>query len=279
MGDDDDGLGFKPDEIGRWSERKIDIVTKYAKAYANALKNQPFKRFYIDGFTGGGVALRKGSKDQVVTTARRILEIEPAFDGYHLVDFDVGKAAAMRLACADRAQAVAYCGDANEILPPILETIRRSDLKRALCFLDPYKILLSWQVLELAGQMGTIEGFINFPTHDIQRNVLRNDPDKIPPTGATRLTDMWGNDSWRTVAYAPQATLFGDVQAKQSIDGLLAAFADRLKKVAGFRHVSAPLAMRNNEGAIVYHLLFVTQYDLALRIANDVLKPYRLGRA
>ncbi|MCC8432877.1 three-Cys-motif partner protein TcmP [Reyranella aquatilis] len=265
--------------MGRWSERKIEIVTKYARAYALALKNQPFKRFYIDGFTGGGVALRKGSQDQVVTTARRILEIEPAFDGYHLVDFDVDKAAAMRLACVDRVQAVAYCGDANEILPPILESIRRSESKRALCFLDPYKILLSWKVLELAGRMGTIEGFINFPTLDIQRNVLRKDPSKIPPPGAARLTDMWGDDSWRQVAYAPQATLFGDVEEKQSIDALLAAFATRLKNVARFQHVSSPLVMRNNEGAIVYHLLFVTQQPLALKIANGVLKPYHQGKA
>lgn len=279
MGDGDDDLGFKPDEIGRWSERKIEIVTKYAAAYATALKNQPFRRFYIDGFTGGGVAVRKDTKDQVVTTARRILAIEPAFDGYHLVDFDVGKSAAMRLACAGREQAVAYCGDANEILPPIFESMRRSESKRALCFLDPYKILLSWRVLESAGRMGTIEGFINFPTHDVQRNVLTKDPSKIPPTGAARMTAMWGDDSWRQVAYAPQATLFGDVEEKQSIDALLVAFAARLKTVASFGHVSKPLAMRNNEGAIVYHLLFVTQHPLALKIANGVLKPYHQGRA
>lgn len=37
--------------------------------------------------------------------------------------------------------------------------------------------------------------------------------------------------------------------------------------------------MRNNEGAIVYHLLFVTQQPLALKIANGVLKPYHQGKA
>lgn len=176
------------------------------------------------------------------------------------------------MACRRRPQAVAYCGDANTLLPSILKKIKHSEKKRALCFLDPYKILLSWKVLEIAGAMRTIEGFINFPTHDIQRNVLRKDPAKIPASGAARMSAMWGDEFWRQAAYAPQPTLFGLVDEKQSIDQLLAAFAARLKKVAGFKHVSRPLPMRNSTGVIVYHLLFVAQEQLALKIANDVIK-------
>jgi three-Cys-motif partner protein len=267
---DDELSSYQPDEIGEWSERKIAIVAKYAKAYASVLSGR-FKYFYIDGFTGGPIALRKGTTERVETTARRILQIEPAFSGYYLVDADPAKAAAMREACKMRPQAEAICGDANKLLPGIFERIRYKEFKRALCFLDPYKILLSWDVLMAAGRMDTIEAFIHFPTGDIQRNVLRNEHVKLVPAEVERMTAMWGDDSWKKIAYAEQPTLFGPVMEKQPIDNLLKAFADRLKNVAGFKHVSRPLPMRYRDGVIIYHLLFATHQPLALKIANSVL--------
>jgi three-Cys-motif partner protein len=120
------------------------------------LVGQRLKHLY-SGFAGGPIALRKETGKQIATTARRILEIEPAFAGYHLVDADAGKVAAMASACAGRPQALVVHGDANKVLPVIFETIRYSDFKRALCFLDPYKILLDWQVICAAGRMKTIE--------------------------------------------------------------------------------------------------------------------------
>jgi three-Cys-motif partner protein len=268
----DEEHGYVLDRLGAWSERKISIVEKYAKAYIQVLRSRGFKPFYIDGFTGGPLALRKDTADLVVTTAKRILEIDPPFDGYYLVDADPAKSAAMRAACQARLQAIAICGDANEELPPLFAKIRYSDFKRALCFLDPYKILLSWDVLKSAGAAKTIEAFIHFPTQDIQRNVLRNDHSKMVPAEVERMNQMWGDDSWKEVAYVEQKGLFWSEQEKQPIDTLLDAFAQRLKKVAGFKHVSQALPMRNSTGAILYHLMFATQQPIALRIASDILK-------
>jgi three-Cys-motif partner protein len=271
MGDVDEIEGYEPDEIGEWSERKIAIVSKYATAYASILAGQRLKHYYIDGFTGGPIALRKDTKDRVVTTARRILEIEPAFYGYYLVDADPAKAAAMRDACRQRPQAEALCGDANKLLPGLFEKIKYKEFKRALCFLDPYKIMLAWHVLVAAGKLGTIEAFIHFPTGDIQRNVLRNNHTRLAPAEVERMSAMWGDDSWQKAAYVEQPTLFGPETAKQPIQMLLDAFSARLKNIAGFKYVSKALPMRNSTGVIIYHLLFATHQPLALRIATDVL--------
>jgi three-Cys-motif partner protein len=272
MGDIEELHGYVPDEIGEWSERKIAIVAKYAAAYSGILAKQKLlKHYYIDGFTGGPIALRKDTQDRVITTARRILEIEPAFHGYYLVDADPAKAAAMRDACRLRPQAEALCGNANELLPGIFEQIQYSQYKRALCFLDPYKILLAWEVLRAAGKLGTIEAFIHFPTGDIQRNVLRNDHSRLVPAEVERMSAMWGDDSWQKAAYAEQATLFGPETAKQPIQSLLDAFTARLKNVVGFKHVSKALPMRNSTGVVIYHLLFAAQQPLAIKIATDVL--------
>lgn len=44
------------DEIGYWSEVKLEIVRKYAAAYTRILATQPSIRghLYIDGFAGAG---------------------------------------------------------------------------------------------------------------------------------------------------------------------------------------------------------------------------------
>jgi hypothetical protein len=43
------------DEIGRWSELKLEIVEKYGAAYTTAFGQSPrLKKFYIDGYSGPG---------------------------------------------------------------------------------------------------------------------------------------------------------------------------------------------------------------------------------
>ena len=69
---------------------------------------------------------------EVLRQARRILAIEPPFVGYHLIDFDPSKAAAMKKACELRPQAISYCEDANLLLPSIFSTIRYKEFKRDL---------------------------------------------------------------------------------------------------------------------------------------------------
>ena len=47
--------GFKFDEIGQWSEIKLEIVEKYGTAYVKAFANaKGLRKFYIDAFSGAG---------------------------------------------------------------------------------------------------------------------------------------------------------------------------------------------------------------------------------
>src|SRR5215831_16586388 len=39
---------------GPWTVEKLDALRAYLNAYAQALKNQPFRRYYIDAFAGTG---------------------------------------------------------------------------------------------------------------------------------------------------------------------------------------------------------------------------------
>ena len=54
--------------------------------------------------------------------------------------------------------------------------------------------------------MKTIEAFIHFPTGDIQRNVLRNNPNELVPAEVVRMNALWGDELWREAAYANHPT-------------------------------------------------------------------------
>jgi len=50
------------DQIGYWSEIKLDIVREYAVAYSNILAAQKgLSHAYIDGFSGRGVHVSKST--------------------------------------------------------------------------------------------------------------------------------------------------------------------------------------------------------------------------
>ena len=48
---------MKLDEIGEWSEIKLEIIKKYASAFTTIMKNQAWCQgyAYIDAFAGAGI--------------------------------------------------------------------------------------------------------------------------------------------------------------------------------------------------------------------------------
>jgi three-Cys-motif partner protein len=79
------GLPFKFDEIGAWSELKLEIVEQYGAACTKAFARTPrLKKFYLDGFSGAGVHVAKKTKAQIEGSPGRTLKVQPPFDGFIL---------------------------------------------------------------------------------------------------------------------------------------------------------------------------------------------------
>lgn len=81
--------GFRFDEIGYWSEVKLEIQKEYAKAYSTILsaqKNPKLTHVYVDAFAGAGVHLTKQTREFVPGSPLNALSVEPAFHEYHLID-------------------------------------------------------------------------------------------------------------------------------------------------------------------------------------------------
>jgi three-Cys-motif partner protein len=270
---------FKFDEIGYWSELKLEIIEKYGSAYTKAFNNTRLKKYYIDSFSGAGVHLSKQTGTQIEGSPARALKVFPPFDGFHFIDVDAEKTAFLRANWGNRSDVHIYTGDCNDILTKeLLPTIQWEQYNRALCLLDPYGLQLDWEVMRQAGQSRAVDMVLNFPVMDMNRNAIWRNRDRVPHGGVERMTKFWGDESWKGAAYAesPQSGLFGVPEiVKQANEEIVGAFKKRLKKVAGFAHVAEPLPMGNSSNAVVYYLFLASQKSVAEKIIDDIFSNYR----
>lgn len=271
------GTDLQFDRIGYWSEIKLEILKEYASAYSKILAAQhspSLYHVYIEGFAGAGVHIARATNEFVLGSPLNALNVKPPFREYYLIDIQPERVESLKNLTGPRSDVHIYPGNCNEILlDRVFPRVRYEDYRRGLCILDPYGLDLTWSVISQAGQMKTMDLFLNFPVEGINRNVLRRNPDKVSPSQVKRMTALWGDSNWPDVLYR-HGGLFKWPE-KESNEAVAQAFRERLQKVAGFQRVPEPLPMRNSTGAIVYYLFFASQKDTAERIVLDIFNKYR----
>ena len=271
---------LKFDEIGYWSEVKLDIIRSYAAEYSKILAAQDRPRLqhiYIDAFAGAGMHLSVRTGEMVPGSPLNVLQVEPPFQEYHLIDLDQARVDNLRELTKGRTGVSVHAGDCNDVLlKEVFPRARFDQYRRALCLLDPYGLTLRWEVIAAAGKMKSIDLFLNFPVMDMNRNVLWRKPEGVDPADVERMNAYWGDDSWRATAYAGQGNLFGedDLLKHHGNTAIVAAFRERLRHVAGFKNVVEPMPMRNSKGAVVYYLFFASQKPVAIKIVKHIFKTY-----
>ncbi len=269
----------KLDVIGDWSVLKLEIMRQYVNAYSKILTKHQLYHIYIDGFAGAGQHIVKRTKELIPGSPWNALNVQPPFRELHLIDLDRRRTAELRKLSAGLQNVTVYDGDANEILPKLFSTVRYEQFRRALCILDPYGLHLHWKIVKAAAEvhMGTIEIFLNFPTLDMNRNVLLWNPDAASPDDIARMNNFWGDESWRNIAYQITPGLFGEMEQKigRLNEVISKAFRKRLKEIAGFKYVPEPMAMRNSKGAIVYYLFFAGHNKTGGKIAAEIFSKKR----
>jgi len=265
------------DEIGPWSEVKLDIVREYAQTYSQILsaqKKPQLHHVYIDAFAGAGVHISRSTKEFIPGSPLNALNVNPTFSEYHFIDINQARVEALQQVAQQRANVFIHEGDCNQVLlGEVFPKVLYRDFRRGLCLLDPYGLHLDWQVIYTAGQMKSVEIFLNFPIMDMNMNVLKHNQGAVPPEQAERMTRFWGDESWKSAAYSTTGNLYG-YEEKTDNEAITKAFRKRLLSIAGFKHVSQPLAMRNSRDAVVYYLFFASPKPVAERIVKDIFTKH-----
>jgi len=276
-------MSIEPEAIGLWTEIKLQIIREYAAAYTTILKEQSWCKgyAYIDAFAGVGQFVSKSDLDRlIIGSPLNALNITNKFTEYHFIDIDSDKIRSLRELTADRSERKAihfYAGDANIIVKrDIIPKFQYDSYKRALCILDPYGVDIEWQTIATIGQTKTMDVYLNFPLMDINRNAARKVIELSDANQGEKLTKIWGDDSWKDLAYIVQERLFDEpILVKiRGNETLKRGFMGRLKNIAGFSYVPEPILMRNRQGGPLYFLFFASHKPVAQSIAQDIFRKW-----
>jgi len=284
---------------GNWTAEKLERVGKYLFAYARIMNRQRFRFAYIDAFAGTGYNTPKVNREdtaplfpELVTaetaeffdgSARIALKVEPRFTKYIFIEKDPKRFPELNKLKEDfpalANDIVLVNADANAYLKDVCVN-RRWDRNRAVLFLDPFGMQVTWDTMKAIARTQAIDLWILFPLGVAVNRLLRRDA-KISEGWQRRLDEFFGTKAWRDVFYeaTTELGLFGAEAKMEKIADFKAigdSFVDRLRTLfAGV--ANNPLTLHNSANTPLYLLCFAAGNakgaKTAVKIAQDILKP------
>ncbi len=279
--------------VGPWAAKKLDALGAYLGYYTTRLKNQKqWQKIYIDAFAGPGVSQLRVTEDstqgvslfnfdadEVEETESYLkgspqiaLEIDNAFDHYVFIERDSVRAASLRSLVhdnqADRSISILE-GDAATELSRVAQRIKKSK-HRAVAFIDPYGLNISWAAIQQLAKTGAAEIVLNFAwSMAINRLLVKSG--EIPPNWVEMLDTYFGDHDWYDLAYEITDGFFGqDIKkAEHAEKEILRYYLRKLETCFGF--VGPPMLIRNTRGNPLYYLIWAGPNKAGLEGAEHIL--------
>lgn len=285
--------------VGPWAREKLDALGAYLNFYTTVMKNQGKiwlkGTTFVDAFAGAGKA-RVRRRDTGPSAESLLAELEPPpidaeaeeyirgsprvaldipnpFSRYVFIERDPGRAAEleqMRQEYGDRHRIEVRQGNAGDELDELLKSDLSRSGHRAVVFLDPFGMQISWSTIERLAATRQVEVIINFALGmAIQRALPRNAV--LSPGWRETHDRFFGSPDWYDQVYEERIDLLGSKIEKRRDAGarLLEWYCDRLK--TAFGHVSPARLIKNTKGGHLYYLIWAGPNSLGLKGANHIL--------
>jgi len=217
-------------------------------------------------------------------SARIALETSPRFAEYVFIEQDAGKCGELEKLKAefpDKAKDIHILNeDANVAITRFCDTSWKRRNLRAVLFLDPFGMNVTWQTIEAIARTEAIDMWYLFP-FGVGVNRLLTKDGNIPAAWQQKLDNIFGCSDWKDEFYKTEEmpTLFGnhEITTKTgNFQQIADYFMKRLKSI--FAGVAKPLPLYNSRGNPLYLLCFACGNKnekakaLALKIAGSILK-------
>ena len=294
---------------GDWTEDKLNLVAKYFKGYNVALKYQPFEREYIDAFAGTGYReVRDDAADGnalmfpelAVPEVQRFLDgsprialkAEPCFHKFTFIEKNSKKVEdleRLRIEFPDKRIRI-ECGDANEWVQALCG--EDWSYRRAVLFLDPFGMQVSWETLEAVAQTKCIDLWLLFPLGVAISRLLKRDGE-IDESLCERLDFVFGDRSWYEEFYKPSPPNKAKIVQQCFLEPADGEFGQDYPWKANFsviedyyrsrlRTIFAKVAknsvrLTNSENVPLYLLFFMAGNDRGAPIAVDMAESIMRG--
>ena len=287
----------------------MDAFEKYVRAYLTIMNSYRdmygWKLLYFDGFAGSGTRNQEEETLEVQDVmdlfgleatvedfnvyrgaAERVVKIEKdgtrSFDHFYFVDKSDESCKALEkklLPYKTVGKRHHLNKDANEAVRRLASTLDKYNSCKALAFLDPFGMQIDWaSIYSLKDK--SVDLWILVPTGVIINRLLeRNIDNEKGLAHAEKLEAFFGmqEEQIRDFFYTKEQiqTLFGDeemviTKAENSIRKIAQLYVARLKEV--FAHVTdEPMVLYNNHNVPIFHLVFASKNETAMRIAQEII--------
>lgn len=282
---------------GNWTEIKLEAFENYVNAYLTIMNAQKEKyngwptTVYFDGFAGSGERfsvskeennlfsdyLIKEELEVYKGSAERVLSLNQKFDFYYFVDNDKASINLLEKKLTEKGIASTNCNFISDDVNIQLEKLSKfiSDKKAALVMLDPFGMQIDWLSIEKLKDK-RIDLWILIPSGVIINRFLDRKGRLI---FSNKLQSYFGlsEDEIRKRFYETEKvdTLFGseDVLTKpnDSVTKIAELYIEKLNNI--WKYVShEPLRLYNTKKVPIYHFVFASNNQTALKIANQIIE-------
>lgn len=282
---------------GNWTEKKLDAFAKYVVAYLTIMKKNPYwKTIYFDGFAGCGERkdkyktsiyqklllteqeekLYKGAAERVLTLPNNL-----SFDYHYFIDTkqESLKKLEKKLSELQKTKANQFqyrYGDCNRWLLELSRAMKeRKNNYASLVLLDPFGMQINWESIETLRNTRT-DIWILIPTGVIVNRLLDK---SCKLKHSKKLQSFFGLDEGEIIEYFYQkktyTSLFGETEIIRKVSSPIEKIADlyalRLKTIWKFV-TEKPLRLENSKGVPIFHFVFASNNESALKIAKQIIK-------
>ena len=146
---------------------------------------------------------------------------------------------------------------------------------RGVLLLDPFATEVEWATIQEIASFNALDTWILFPVSAIARMMpISKNPDDISKKWAERLTQIFGDESWRGLYNpSPQLSLFGDEQSERDpgTDGINRIYKDKLQCLFGRRYVDASKTFVNTQNTPLFEFMFCVGHERGVPIAKKIV--------
>lgn len=281
---------------GPWTKTKLDAFSKYVSAYLTIMsKQKQWKTIYFDGFAGSGnrsekcksplyTQLRLSIEDEHIYkgAAERILTLpnDLSFDFHYFVDLHEESLLKLEkklltLQKTRKNQFQYRPGDCNKWINDLSLAMKKNPNDyAALVLLDPFGMQIDWESIEcLKGTRSDV--WILVPTGVIVNRLLNKNGEL---KHIAKLQSFFGlsEEEIKTYFYRKenQTTLFGEMEIIEKISDpiqkISELYVQKLKTI--WNHVTEqPLRLLNSRGIPIYHFVFASNNQNAVKIAKQII--------
>jgi three-Cys-motif partner protein len=286
---------------GDWTQKKLDVLSKYLSAYTTILKKYPiYKIAYIDAFAGTGTIKNRNvdmansslfadeiyndtdAQEYINGSAKISLTVQPQFDKYIFIELEPNKAKSLQDIIENefnhlKDKIKIENKDSNIVLRDLCN--KDWQKHRALVFLDPYAMEAEWDTIQAIAKTKAIDLWILFPLGVSVNRLLMKNRNEIPENWSKALDKLFGTHDWYNEFYETKIniSLFSEeeVTSKTATFDRIANFYIKRLKTIFVGVLDEPLYLYNSTNNPLFLLCFAAGNpkgaDTAIKIARDII--------